>query len=527
MNHRYRRIHPIWRALPGVCCLLMVACRSPAALPGEELSQVTPVQRTPSANTQAAEPTVVGEVRPPMYAGSWYPGDPTALASSVDALLNAVDPVDGEPVGLLVPHAGHVFSGPVAAYGFRQIEGVDYDAVVIIGPNHRHPTFSDVSVWAEGGFETPLGIVPVNQEVAAELIAADSRIVFHREVHLEEHSIEIQLPFLQRACPDCTIVPVVFGQPTEENIQALSKALEQVSKHHKILIIASSDLSHYPSYDNAVLVDSATLAAIETGSTNAVSEQIGVLIASGIPNLATCACGEGPLLALMHAVSEMGADYVTVLSYANSGDSPAGSRDQVVGYGTVMFWHWEPHNLTPAAKDLLLDLARQSIAWELGLANEAPDVAALIESDSSLARRAAVFVTLTKNGDLRGCVGQTRALVPLAEAVQQAVLDAAFGDPRFRPLQAHELDDVRIEISVLSPFKRVIDVETDIQVGTHGLVIVTDTTRGLLLPQVAVENGFSREEFLEAVALKAGLPPDAWRHATLYTFMADIFADTD
>jgi AmmeMemoRadiSam system protein B/AmmeMemoRadiSam system protein A len=518
MSSRRTLVHlSRWLALTA-CCLLTACGASETPAAGETPGDVS----KPSA-TRGPAPTVTGEIHPAMFAGDWYDDQPDALASGVDSMLEAVTPIDGQPIGLLVPHAGHVFSGPVAAYAFKQIEGIDYDVVVIIGPNHRHPTFEDVSVWAEGGFETPLGVVPVNREVAADLLEADERIVFDREVHLTEHSIEIELPFLQRVCPDCSLVPVVIGQPTEENLKALGDALIKVLKGRKALVVASSDLSHYPSYGDAIQVDMATLAAVETGDPELVRQRIEETMAKGVPNLATCACGEGPLLVTMRVVKELGADTVTILRYANSGDSPSGGRDQVVGYGAVMFWRWEPPALGQADKDALLDIARRAIADKLDDA----ELEALMAEKPVLARRSAVFVTLLKGDDLRGCIGQIQARYPLAEAVRMAAIDAATEDPRFLPVKRSELDEISIEISVLSPFRRVTDVERDIQVGMHGLLIIAGDARGLLLPQVATEQGFDRVEFLEAVAQKAGLPPGAWQDATLYTFTAEVFGEAD
>ncbi len=509
----------------SVCCLL-VACGEAAAPTAEPVeapvtTEVIAAAETP-AITEGPTSAITGEIRPAALAGTWYPGDPQELASSVDAMLNAAVPIDGEPMGLIVPHAGHVYSGAVAAYGFRQIEGIDYDTVVIIGPNHRDPTFSEISVWAEGGFETPLGVVAVNQEIAEALIEADERIVFDRDVHLAEHSIEIQLPFLQRACPQCTVVPVVIGQPTSENIEALSSALVQVLSGRHALLIASTDLSHYPAYNDAIRVDSSTLAAVETGDPDLLEERLPALMGSGVLGLETCMCGEGAVLALMRAMQELGGDTITILEYGNSGDVPGGDTSRVVGYGAVMFWHYEPPEVDAEAQELLLSIARHAIAEELGVGGEieAPDM-----EDPILARRAAVFVTLTEGDELRGCIGQTAAYLPLGEAVRQSALSAALRDPRFPPLEAEELDRIRIEISILSPFRRVTDVETDIQVGTHGLLLVNRAGQGLLLPQVADNNGWDRQEFLEAISQKAGLPPDAWQNSTLYTFTAEVFGE--
>jgi AmmeMemoRadiSam system protein B/AmmeMemoRadiSam system protein A len=513
-----------------MCCLL-TACgeaasptEAPPILAGATAAAEAPVSTEAPATAGPPTPTVTGEIRPAAYAGTWYSGDPQELASSIDAMLNAVAPIDGEPMGLIVPHAGHVYSGPVAAYGYRQIEGIDYDTVVIIGPNHRDPAFTGISIWPEGGFETPLGVVAVNQEIASALMAADDRIVFDRGVQLAEHSIEIQLPFLQRACPRCTIVPIVIGQPTSENVEALTNALVQVLAGRHALIIASTDLSHYPAYNDAVRVDSSTLAAVETGDPNLLEGRLAELMDSGVPGLETCMCGEDAVLTLMRAMAELGGDTVTILDYGNSGDVSGGDPSQVVGYGAVMFWHYEPPELDAEAQELLLSVARYAIAEELGVADEmeAPDM-----DDPILARRSAVFVTLMEGGELRGCIGQLVAQMPLGEAIQQAALAAAFDDPRFPPLGAEELEAIRIEISVLSPFRRVTDVEADIQVGTHGLLLVNAAGRGLLLPQVAADYGWTREEFLQAVSEKAGLPSDAWQNSTLYTFTAEVFGEEE
>ncbi|UCF61759.1 MAG: AmmeMemoRadiSam system protein B, partial [Anaerolineaceae bacterium] len=225
---------------------------------------------TPSTDHPAESPqpqrTIPPEtIRPSILAGSWFPEDPEELMTMVDGFLDAVEPIDGSPIALIVPHAGYVYSGPIAAYGFKQLINGDYDTAVLIASDHQYPPSNPISIWAEGGFETPLGIVPVDTELSTAILDSDSRITFDVQAHDGEHPIEIELPFLQRVCPHCKIVPILMGDVDQENIQILAEALIEVLPGKRAVIIASSDLSHYPSYDDAHLVDGATLAAIETG----------------------------------------------------------------------------------------------------------------------------------------------------------------------------------------------------------------------------------------------------------------------
>jgi AmmeMemoRadiSam system protein B/AmmeMemoRadiSam system protein A len=441
----------------------------------------------------------------------------------VDQYLAPAWRVDGEPIALIVPHAGWVYSGQVAAVAYKQIEGLQYDAVVIIGPNHTDPSFDAISVYAEGAFETPLGPVPVDETLAAQLLAAHERIVFERGVHRQEHSIEVQLPFLQRVCPGCAFVPVLIGQPTPENLDILTQALSEALQDKRALVIASSDLSHYPAYDDAVRVDTATLATIETLDSARVSAVLAEQMAQGVPNLGTCACGEGPILVTMRVAQALGADHVRILYYANSGDV-SGDLSRVVGYGAVTFWRWQPPDLSEAQQSELLSLARRSLQDHLISGQETtldpPD-------DAVLSRHVGAFVTLLLDGELRGCIGHMQGDAPLYQTVAQAAVDAAVNDPRFPPLPPAQLDDVEIEISVLSPFKRVRDVhdESEIEVGRHGLYLLYGQQRGVLLPQVPVQQNWERAEFLEQICAKSGLPLDCWEQATLYTFTAQVFGE--
>lgn len=521
------------RNLKTIGCLLLLllvltvplgACR-----PAEQDTPAPTAQPEPETSAPTALPTPrptesFSEIRPAAVAGAFYPDDPGEAQAMVDQYLAPVQSLDGEPIALIVPHAGWVYSGQVAAAAYKQIEGLQYDVVVIIGPNHTDPTFDAISVYAEGAFETPVGPVPVDEALAARLLAAHERIVFNREVHREEHSIEVQLPFLRRVCPGCALVPVLIGQPTPENLDILTEALVDVLRDKKALVIASSDLSHYPAYDDAVRVDTTTLVAIETMDAERVQAVIASQMAQGVPNLVTCACGEGAIVVTMRVAQALGADHVRILHYANSGDA-GGDLNRVVGYGAVMFWRWQPPDLSEAQQSELLSIARQSIEDYLASGKEPAFDEPL--ADPTLNRPLGAFVTLTLEGELRGCIGHMHGEAPLYQTVAQAAVDAAVNDPRFPALPLAQLEDVEIEVSVLSPFKRVRDVhdESEIEVGRHGLYLLYGQQRGVLLPQVPVDEGWERAEFLEQICAKAGLPTGCWEQATLYTFTAQVFAE--
>ena len=538
------RVRRRWRL--GLLCLAVVAfalssCAPVGNDPGP--TPAPPAEPTiPVASTPSSQPRPLGEVRAASFAGSFYPEDPRQLAAQVDGLLTEAVVVGGHatPMVLIVPHAGYVYSGHVAAQAYKQIEGLDYEAIVVLGVNHRDPNFRQVSVWADGAFETPLGSATVDEELAAALIAADERILFERDVHRQEHSVEVQVPFLQRLYGESLrFVPVVIGDPSPENCSALAEALTVVLAGKRALIVASADLSHYPAYDDAVRSDTAILQAIASLDPERLIDTRQKIMAQGIPKLATCSCGEGPVMTAMMAARALGANHAALLRYANSGDTPFAERDQVVGYGALMIWRGDEvvanlggwgatHDVLPIAplgadeKDTLLGLARSTLERFLTV-GDSPIVK---PAEAGLWQERGAFVTLEVEGQLRGCIGELVGRRPLYLSVQWAALSAGLADPRFPPLRAEELPQVEIEISALTEFQEVTDV-LDIQVGMDGLLISRGDRQGVLLPQVAVAEGWDREEFLRAVCRKAGLPENAWQDeaATLYAFRAEVFRE--
>jgi MEMO1 family protein len=490
---------------------------SDASLPGA--TAVAP-ELPPAA---PSGPATEDAIRPPAFAGAWYPADPNELGRTVEELLSTIKPIDGAPIALIVPHAGYSFSRPVAAAGFAQLRNGDYDTAVIIAADHQEPISNPIAVWPDGAFETPLGPVPVDSGLAQALIAADPNIKADRAAHRGEHPIEIELPFLQQVCPRCSIVPILMGRDDDATVQALAKALMETLPGRKAVVITSSDLSHYPTYSDAVAVDGATLSAIETGDPQTLRSAISKSMSVHISQLATCACGEAPILVAMEVARGLGADTTTILRYANSGDSPQGDKAQVVGYGAVMLWRYAPPELSPQQQESLLSLARSAIADRLrGDPGPTPS-----PPDPALQRRSGAFVTLEQNGELRGCIGHMRGDQPLDQAVREMAVAAAFSDPRFPALTLEELDKTRVEISVLSPLRRITDT-AQIQVGTHGLMIYQGREQGVFLPQVPVEEGWDRGQYLENLCNKAGLMPGCWRQgAALYTFTAEVFGEGD
>jgi MEMO1 family protein len=485
-------------------------------------------------------------VRKPAVAGQFYPSDRGTLSRAVAGFLaDALAPSGERPVAIVVPHAGYMFSGQIAADAYKEASGFDYETVVILGVNHTTAGFDGISVYPSGGFETPLGIALVDADLAARVMKADKRFAFSPPVHEREHSIEVQVPFVQTVFPKAKILPVVVGSQDPDLCARFGEVLADATTGKKILIVASSDLSHYPRYEDAVRVDRETLEAI--ASLDAVKYEAVTARQMQEPpvQLETCACGEGPVLAAIAAAKKTGANRARILSYANSGSTLVGDRSRVVGYGAVSFVARGSASLpVPAAapdppgeasadigdtgftadqKTALLRFARDTIRRYF----DTETLPLPRGYDPALARKSGAFVTLEEHGELRGCIGHMSEDLPLYQVVGLCALQSAFNDRRFSPLEPEELSAVEIEISVLTPYKRVNGYQ-DIQIGRDGVLMEKDGRSAVYLPQVAVEQGWSRDEMLEQLSLKAGLPHDAWKkNAVFRTFQATVFGESE
>ncbi|MFH1279027.1 MAG: AmmeMemoRadiSam system protein B [Candidatus Eisenbacteria bacterium] len=477
-------------------------------------------------------------VRPPAVAGSFYPDDAGMLRRAIRFYLDDAEGGSVEGVRVIVaPHAGYVYSGQIAADAWARAAREEADVVFILGTNHTVAPFREVSVWHAGAYRTPLGDALVDEGIARELMNSDPRFVFRPDAHEREHSVEVQVPFVQVLFPGAKIVPLVVGAPDPELCEALGRAIARLAGGRRAVIAASSDLSHYPEWEDAVRVDGAVLRAVAEGDRATVVRVMEEELRRGAPGLSTCACGEGPVLAALAAAEALGLPSAEVVSYANSGDTALGDRKRVVGYGAVAFG-------ATGGKDPLAGLRRpepelserdfdeEERRWLLAHARRAV-VQYLTSGTAPLARpegaglwrRQGAFVTLEIGDRLRGCIGHMAENRPLCQVVGAMALQAAFNDRRFSPLTAKELGEIRVEISVLTPKRRVSGPE-DIVIGRDGVVLEKDGRSAVYLPQVAPEEGWNREEMLGHLARKAGLPADAWRRgAALWTFRAEVFGE--
>jgi AmmeMemoRadiSam system protein B/AmmeMemoRadiSam system protein A len=460
-------------------------------------------------------------IKEPNVAGGFYSADPKELSQQIDTFLAqaSVSPIEEKIQAIIAPHAGYEYSGPVAAYDYKAISRQKYSTVVIIGPSHFFP-FEGISVWSEGGFKTPLGVANIDTEFAQKLIDAGKRLSLplgSLNVFEKEHSVEVEIPFIQKTFGNgVKIVPILMGNPDPQVCQKLALILNQlVGSRDDVLIIASSDMSHYFPYETANKMDAATLKAI--GEENPEKLWNGCLITHEMEM-----CGVVPVTTVLLYAKERGLK-VRVLNHANSGDT-TGDKSKVVGYSSVIFYTDKSQGaaLTDSEKKELRKLAKDTL-------NSFVTTGKAVEektNDIRLVQTQGAFVTLRKKGELRGCIGHIIGDQPLWQTVHDMTIDAASKDPRFSPVVKDELKDIDIEISVLSVPQHVPNASA-ITLGKDG-VIVSDGHfhEGVFLPQVASETHWSKEEFLsELCSQKAGLPSNCWKdpHINLWTFQADVF----
>ncbi len=466
-------------------------------------------------------------VRPPAVAGSFYPADPAELTRMIDGYLDQAVRLDPEPSILIIPHAGYTFSGHVAARAFKQAIGRSYTSVIILGFNHeRAYSFDGAAIWPAGSWHTPLGDVPIDAELADRILKSSSVFKVDRSIHLREHSLEVQVPFIQRALPGIPIVPISIGRPTLANAQRIADGLTSIlHDQSQILVIGSTDLSHYPRYADAVRIDRSSITALTSLDPLALEAYDEEAMSSGVPELHTTMCGKGPVLVSMLLARSIGAEQVNVIHYANSGDVPAGDRNQVVGYAAIEFVKGQPPALSDADRSALLKLSRDTLDEYL----QTRVMPHFDPASPAMSLPRATFVTLRhkRSHELRGCRGEVFARYPLWESVQTVSTLSAVDDPRFPPMTHHELADMHIEISVLTPL-RLARNPNEVVVGRHGVMIRTGGRSGLFLPQVPIEQGWDHDAYLSYLcSMKAGLPADAWRKSDvqLYIFEAEVFEE--
>jgi AmmeMemoRadiSam system protein B/AmmeMemoRadiSam system protein A len=472
-------------------------------------------------------------IRKPAVAGSFYPANVVELTKTVAQLYSEVEkvPLTGRLMGLIAPHAGYPYSGRVAAKAFKLLEGEQFDTVVVISPSHT-VFFKGASVYEGDGYETPLGLIETDTKLSKKIAGISPSVYFSGMGHAiggtrGEHALEVQLPFLQVVLGKFKLVAIVMGDQEDDTIRTLGEALGAALKGTNSLLVASTDLSHFHTEQEARQLDYSVQQAIESYD----PDQLIKTIHSGKGE----ACGGGPVASVMLASRRLGGSSVTFLEYTTSG-ATTGDFDEVVGYLSAAITAGKDARTRPVAigskeaqtkeklpfgeeeKRKLLQIARDAIEAKLAGDKYTPPQL------EALNVKRGCFVTLTTGGELRGCIGRVRSDDPLPKTIAEMAVAAAFDDPRFPTLSADEFEFLEYEISVLEPLQRVRDFKT-IKIGRDGLMIKVDMHSGLLLPQVAVEHGWSVTEFLEQTSLKAGLPKRTYKDkgAEVYKFAADVF----
>ncbi len=453
------------------------------------------------------------QVMEPVVAGSFYPADGAELRKMIERFLKQAGKpeVKGELYALVAPHAGYPYSGPAAAYAYRELKGRSFDLVVVMAPSHVSP-LDGVSVTMADAYRTPLGEVPLAPELAQALTRKAKWISDVPALFAREHAMEVQLPWLQATlAPGYRVLPLVLGTADPALPPVLASLLSSVLRGKKVLFIASTDLSHYHGEKEAQGKDNATLSLIAALK----EEELARRAADGSCEL----CGEGPVLTVMRLARRMGIERGTLLRYDHSGNT-GGDRQRVVGYGAVAFAD-PPGGLTLAEKDELLTLARTTVERFVRTGT-----VPAVKSSPGLSRTGTCFVTLKRDGQLRGCIGQMEATGPLAESVRDNAVSSASRDHRFTPVKGEELPRLVYEISVLTPMERLADPKQAV-VGRDGLLLSLAGRSGVFLPQVPVEQGWDRERYLDELCGKAGLPPGSWKdpQARLWRFTAEVFGE--
>ncbi|MFW5805593.1 MAG: AmmeMemoRadiSam system protein B [Bacteroidales bacterium] len=473
----------------------------------------------------------MNQIRKPAVSGQFYTEDKDALNEALQSYYdNARLKKRTKPAkAVIAPHAGYIFSGQIAADAIVHLDPEKVKRVFVIGSSH-HANFDGVSVYAGDAYDTPDGLVNIDKNTAEYLLNKHDFIDFVPRAHHDEHCIEVEIPLLKYHLKDFNIVPLLIGSYTSAITDKLAKALTPWVSDPETAFVVSTDLSHFPDYNTAKKVDNETVQAIVSGKPDELISTMEKHKNQNIPSLSTDICGWTSVLTIMKLFEGSGITWKKI-STGNSGDAVFGDHSRVVGYAAIAGFvndeedkkeKEEGFDLTDDEKQFLLDLARKSID-----ASFHPQDVDLPENDDDvppkLTKKCGAFVTLHKDGKLRGCIGNFGDDRPLWKVVKDMAVAAAFHDTRFSPLLEKELSEIEIEISVLTPLRPMEDI-SELEPGKHGIYIKHGFASGTFLPQVATENGWNKEEFLGHCARdKAGLTWDGWKEADVYLYEAIVF----
>jgi len=486
----------------------------------------------------------------------WYPSDAKTLGEQVDRYLAQADPpsLPGKPAALISPHAGIRFSGPTAGAAYKTLKGQQYKRVIVLGFSHRHGFNGGAILPKVTAYGTPLGNIPVDRK-ACDRLLAEKDFAPQTHVHRGEHSLEIQLPFLQRVLSSFELVPIMVGQIDQAVFDRMAKAIAPLVDDHT-LVVASSDFTHYgrgflfvPFSDDVP----ANLKRIDFGA----ADQITALDATGFlrkleengvgnPNYRRpqTICGRGPITLLIKLLNRVGAYKGIRLAYDTSGRM-TGDWSHSVSYMAIGFVKTSDKPkaqpdaetssgdmppLTPTERAALLQIARDAATTALADKRRINPRLPKYNLTDRMQQKGAAFVTLKNHGRLRGCIGRFVAQGPLVDCVVDNAINAATRDYRFatNPVTAGEMKDITVEISILSPIRRIKGAD-QIVLGKHGVILSRGMKRSVYLPQVATETGWDLETFLSRLSRKAGLPPEAWKQqgTRLEVFTAEVFGEPE
>ncbi|MBA4321572.1 MAG: TIGR00296 family protein [Odoribacter sp.] len=475
--------------------------------------------------------------RDPVAAGRFYSAKKEILENDLASLFSTCvkSASDLKVRAIISPHAGYVFSGKIAASAFSALQNSeDYKNIFIIGSSHIM-SFEGASVYNTGDFITPLGKMKVNIEIANSLRNKCCHFNFPVTAHFQEHSIEVQIPFIQfYFMNEISIVPIIIGTDNKNTIKEIADALKPYFTADNLFLI-SSDFSHYPSYKDALKIDNITADAILSNNSEIFLKSLNMSSAKGISGLAATMCGWTSGLTLLYLSEGDRELQFRKISYCNSGDSKYGNKEEVVGYHAIELIenkktiyteadvNQEELKFTGEEAGKLISIARNSIR-SLLLDNK--KLILNPENMPSIFRRnIGAFVTLKISGNLRGCIGRFTSQDPLYQVVSEMAQSSAFEDSRFSPLSETEFEKTEIEISVLGPLKKISSID-EIIPGKHGIYIKKDFRSGTMLPQVAIENGWTVEQFLGYTSRdKAGLGWTGWKDAEINIYEAVVLKE--
>lgn len=468
--------------------------------------------------------------RQPAVAGTFYPSDPQKLFQTLeDAFRKAVpNKASGHVVAIIAPHAGYVYSAKVAASAFNQIDTTrTYEHVFILGSSHRM-AIDGASIYTAGDFMTPLGSVKTDA-LAKELVRNFSVFNDDTRPHLQEHCIEVELPFLQYLFKEkLSIIPILLGTHSPDDCAAIALALKPYF-NEKNLFVISTDFTHYPDYATATRVDAQMADAIISNTPANLIRAVGDIENRNDPALLTGMCGWTSVLTLLDISSTLPGITIRKVDYQNSGDVEHGDKSRVVGYVALSVEMPKrdsaaiPFSLTADEKNTLLAFARNTIreyVRDKGKYPSPPNLTANLKSPCG------AFVSLHESGVLRGCIGSFRAEKPLYQTVQDMAIEAAVHDHRFEAVTSVEVASLQIEISVLTPMHKITSID-EIVLGKHGIYLRKGNHTGTFLPQVASDQNWTLEEFLGFCARdKAGIGWDGWKDAEIFVYEAIVFSES-